>query len=145
MKRLVIASGYFNPIHIGHIEYLNLAKKKGDQLIVIINNDNQRKLKGSKFFMNEIERESIVANIKSVDKTIISIDIDRSVNKTLELIYEKYKNNFQLFFANGGDQFFEDSPERIVCSKLGIQLIDGLGEKIQSSSLIIERCNAKGN
>lgn len=145
MKRLVIASGYFNPIHIGHVEYLNLAKKNGDELIVIINNDTQRELKGSKFFMNEIERENIVANIKSVDKTIISIDMDRSVNRTLELIYEKYNKSFQLIFVNGGDQFFENSPEKSVCSRLGIELIDGLGDKIQSSSVILARSNAEGN
>jgi len=84
-KNAIIVSGYFNPIHKGHIEYLNLAKKKGNKLIVIVNNDYQRKLKGSKQFMNEDERALIIENIKCVDKVYISIDQDATVIQTLNI------------------------------------------------------------
>ena len=73
MKKIaIIASGYFNPIHRGHLEFLNLSKKKGDILIVIVNNDHQRKIKGSKEFMKEDERVLIIENIKCVDKVYLS-------------------------------------------------------------------------
>jgi cytidyltransferase-like protein len=139
MKTLIIASGYFNPLHIGHIEYLNLAKSLGDELFVIVNNDLQRELKGSKFFFNEIERECIILNLKSVDFTIISLDTDRSVVKTIEFIFTRFKSSHKIVFVNGGDQFFDNSPEKAICDKLGISLIDGLGKKIQSSSQILKR------
>ena len=103
-KNATIVSGYFNPIHKGHIEYLNLAKKKGNKLIVIVNNDYQRKLKGSKEFMNEDERALIIDNIKCVDKVYISIDQDATVIQTIKLIHSEMANNYNLFFANGGDQ-----------------------------------------
>ena len=80
---IVIVSGYFNPIHSGHIDYLQSAKKHGDLLFVIVNNDNQVKVKGSVPFMDEEERVSIVQNIKGVNSAIVSIDTDGSVCKTL--------------------------------------------------------------
>ena len=66
MKKAIIVSGYFNPIHKGHIEYFNNAKERGDKLIVIVNSDHQRALKGSAKFQTEDERVFIVSNIKSV-------------------------------------------------------------------------------
>lgn len=71
MKKAIIVSGYFNPIHKGHIEYFNLAKSAGDHLIVIVNNDHQRSLKGSKVFQHQDERLYIVSNIKSVDQVFL--------------------------------------------------------------------------
>ena len=68
-NKLIIVSGYFNPLHKGHIEYFKLSKKIGDFLLVIINNDNQRKLKGSKKFMDQDEREIIISNLSLVDYT----------------------------------------------------------------------------
>ena len=85
-NKAIIVSGYFNPIHKGHIEYFNKAKQLADQLFVIVNNDFQRELKGSKEFQLEEERMIIVSNIKSVDKAILSIDKDRTVRKTIEYI-----------------------------------------------------------
>ena len=137
-ENLVIISGYFNPLHVGHIEYINSSKKLGDKLIVIINSDLQRKLKGSKVFMNEQERRVIINNIKSVDLSIISIDKDRSVTNTIKLIHEKYNHKYDLIFTNGGDQFFDNSPEKNICKKLNVKIVDGLGEKIQSSSKLLK-------
>ena len=137
-KKAVIVSGYFNPIHKGHIEYFNNAKALADELFVIVNNDKQRALKGSKEFQKEEERMTIVSNIKAVDKAILSIDQDRTVCASIEIIYEKYKNDFEFSFANGGDQSNQTNPEQTICNKLGIALIDGLGDKIQSSSWLLK-------
>ena len=88
MKKAIIVSGYFNPLHKGHIEYFLNAKKHGDRLFVIVNSDYQRKIKGSKEFMNEEERIFILNQLKIVDKTFISIDKDRSVCETIKIIHK---------------------------------------------------------
>ena len=137
-KNAVIVSGYFNPIHKGHIEYINLSKKDADYLIVIVNNDFQRKLKGSKEFMNENERQIILNNIKAVDKVYLSIDKDKSVRETLKLISHEMGAKYNLFFANGGDQNNDSIAEKDICNKLKIKLIDNMGDKIQSSSWILK-------
>jgi len=137
-KKAIIVSGYFNPIHKGHIEYFNNAKKLADKLFVIVNSDYQRSLKGSKKFQEEDERMFIVSNIKAVDKVILSIDNDSTVCKTLNQIFIDFGLEYELYFANGGDQKNETIPERDICKKVGIKLIDGLGEKIQSSSWILK-------
>ena len=82
MQRVVIVSGYFNPIHKGHIEYFENAKSQGDKLWVIVNSDLQRELKGSKEFQDEDERLTIVKSLRVVDKAVLSIDEDRTVSKT---------------------------------------------------------------
>jgi cytidyltransferase-like protein len=138
MKKAIIVSGYFNPIHKGHIEYFNNAKALGDYLIVIVNSDKQRALKGSKEFQLEDERVFIVSNIKSVDQVFLSIDEDRTVCATIQHIQEQLHHEYQLAFANGGDQNNNSIPEVPVCEKLGIALLDGLGDKIQSSSWLLK-------
>ena len=138
-KKVVILSGYFNPIHKGHLEYFNNAKALTDELFVIVNNDHQRALKRSKEFQKEDERMIIVSNIKAVDKAILSIDTDRTVCATLKMIAEKFGCEFDLAFANGGDQSNDTIPERPICEEVGITLIDGLGDKIQSSSWLLKK------
>ncbi len=138
-KKVVIVSGYFNPIHKGHIEYLHKSKSNGDMLFVIVNNDFQRALKGSKEFQKEEERILIVENLKIVDKCFLSIDKDRTVIETIRFIYNNFNSNFDFAFANGGDQNNKTIPERSICEELGIDLLDGLGEKIQSSSWLLKK------
>ena len=133
-KKAIIVSGYFNPIHKGHIEYFNNAKAMADELFVIVNNDFQRELKGSKKFQEEEERLIIVGNIKAVDKVFLSIDQDRTVCETIKKIATDFGAIYELGFANGGDQNNETIPEQPVCEEMKIALIDGLGDKIQSSS-----------
>ena len=140
-KKGIIVSGYFNPIHKGHIEYFNQAKALADELFVIVNNDSQRILKGSKEFQKEQERIFIVSNIKSVDHCILSIDQDRTVIKTIEKISQDFGKEYDLNFANGGDQNNNTIPERSICDQMGISLIDGLGDKIQSSSWLLNNKN----
>ncbi len=138
-KKGVIVSGYFNPIHKGHIEYFNNAKALADELFVIVNNDHQRALKGSKEFQQEQERIFIVSNIKSVDHCILSIDQDRTVCQTIKKIAQDFGADYNLSFANGGDQTNDNSPERPICVQMGITLVDGLGDKIQSSSWLLNK------
>jgi cytidyltransferase-like protein len=135
--KAIIVSGYFNPIHKGHIEYFQNAKANGDLLFVIVNSDFQRALKGSKEFQDEKERLFIVKSLNLVDKCFISIDKDRTVVETIKLIFNLFGEDFKLSFANGGDQSNDIIPERPICEELGIELIDGLGGKIQSSSWLL--------
>jgi len=138
-KKAIIVSGYFNPIHKGHLEYFNTAKALTDELFVIVNNDHQRALKGSTEFQLEDERMIIVSNIKAVDKAILSVDKDRTVCKTIAAIAKEYGENYNLAFANGGDQNNETIPEKSICETMGIELLDGLGDKIQSSSWLLKK------
>ncbi len=138
-KKGIIVSGYFNPLHKGHIELFHLAKSKGDELIVIVNNEYQRKLKGSKEFMIEHERALIVKELSVTNYVILSIDKDKTVCKSLEKISNDLGSKYDLYFANGGDQNNESIPELTVCNKLGIELIEGLGDKIQSSSWLLKK------
>jgi cytidyltransferase-like protein len=139
--RIIIVSGYFNPIHKGHIEYFVKARAKGDLLFVIVNSDLQRELKGSKEFQKEDERLFIVMHIKDVDRVFLSIDKDRTVCRTLEMLHYKFGKTHELYFANGGDQNNNSIPENPICQALGIQLLDGLGDKIQSSSWLLTSKN----
>jgi cytidyltransferase-like protein len=139
-KTLVIASGYFNPVHKGHIEYLTRSKELGDKLFVIVNNDLQRELKGSKEFMSEDERKFIVESLKPVDWAVVSIDKNRLVDNSVEMIHSLYKDEFQNFiFTNGGDQTEQTIGEKLVCQKLNIKMVFGLGDKIQSSSWLLNK------
>ena len=136
-KKAIIVSGYFNPLHKGHLEYFNNAKALCNELFVIVNSDYQRELKGSKPFQDEEERLLIISNIKAVDKAILSIDKDRTVCESIRKIAEQYGTDYCLAFANGGEQNNDTIPETPICKELGVALIDGLGEKIQSSSWLL--------
>ena len=138
MNKIVITSGYFNPVHKGHLELFYNAKEVGD-VWVIVNNDHQRKLKGSKEFMLEDERLEIITALKVVDIALLSIDKDKTQCATLKYIGENYGKTHTLYFANGGDRFLDEIPEAQICKEMGITLIDGLGDKIQSSSWLLDK------
>ena len=137
-EKMVIVSGYFNPIHKGHIEYFKKSRACGHKLCVIVNSYYQIELKGSKKFMLEAERLLIVKSLTGVDVAEISIDRDRTVCETLRRLHSMFSWKFDLAFANGGDQTSQTIPEREVCEELGIELLDGLGGKVQSSSWLME-------
>ena len=126
-KKRVAVSGYFDPIHVGHLEYLELAKELGDELVVIVNNNHQCVLKKGKPFMDEADRMRIVAAIGIVDEVFLAIDEDKSVCESLAAVRPD-------IFANGGDRHVGEIPESAVCCEHGIELADGLGAKIRSSS-----------
>ena len=140
--RVIVLSGYFNPIHSGHIDYIKSAKQRGDVLVVIVNNDNQVELKGSVPFQNENERFKIVNNIKGVDRTVLSIDEDSTVCESLRMVYKTYEDDpffHQMFFCNGGDRKEGGVPEDILTEELGINMLYNIGgEKVQSSSELIK-------
>ena len=132
-EKVVIVSGYFDPLHVGHLEYLQMASQLGDKLLVIINNDEQAILKKGESFMSEKDRMEIVFALECVDEVLISCDTDASVCKSIELAAQ-FKPMADLIFAKGGDRNFGEVPEVDVCEKLGIEMVDSLGEKIRSSS-----------
>lgn len=129
MERVIAVSGYFDPIHVGHIELLKLSKALGGKLVVILNNDAQCTQKKGKPFMKQEERAEILRAIRYVDEVFIAIDEDRSVCASLRQLHPDV-------FANGGDRFNDEVPEVQVCKELGIEIIDQLGKKIQSSSAL---------
>lgn len=136
-KPIVVAfSGYFNPLHVGHIEGLELAKKLGDKLIVIVNNDKQAILKNGKEFMPFKERIEIVKALRCVDEVFPSIDEDRTVCRSLAVVKPD-------IFAKGGDRTAGEIPEGPICRELGIKIVDGLGAKIQASSELIKNWENK--
>ena len=147
--RVVVISGYFNPLHTGHLDYIKGASKLGDKLIVIVNNDEQVELKGSTPFMNEHERMRIVSAIKGVDKAVLSIDTDSSVVQTLRSLYNEYAvdwNFDDMTFANGGDRRRDNSPEETYCTWRKIKTVYGVGgKKTQSSSNLINNKDLTNN
>jgi cytidyltransferase-like protein len=125
-ETIVCASGYFNPIHYGHIEYLEKSKQLGDKLIVIVNSDKQSYLKKGTSFMPENQRLKIVRSLRC--------DEDRTVCKTLSRLHPD-------IFTNGGDQNNDTIPEKDICNQMGTKLVDNLGDKIQSSSWLLSKAN----
>ena len=131
-QKVVCCSGYFDPLHYGHVEYLQRSKDCGDKLVVIVNNDRQAALKKGQAFMPARERVKLVRALACVDAAIESVDEDRTVCKTLSIIHPD-------IFTNGGDQTNESIPEAAICNELGIELVDNLGDKVQSSSWLIAK------
>jgi cytidyltransferase-like protein len=122
----VCTSGYFNPLHKGHVKLLQEAKALGNYLVVIVNNDIQVGLKGSKRFMDEQERCEIVKALRCVDEVVLSIDTDRTVCETIKLIKPD-------IFAKGGDSTPDNVPEKDLVPAI---VYNVGGDKIQSSSTL---------
>ncbi|MEO5950634.1 MAG: adenylyltransferase/cytidyltransferase family protein [Candidatus Saccharimonadales bacterium] len=136
--KIIIESGFFNPLHGGHLDMIEAGAKMGDKLIVIVNNDIQQVMKKDKVILSEQNRARLIAAIRYVDEVEVSIDNDQSVIKTLQKIAKKYPKD-TLVFANGGDRDSENSiPESEVCHHYGIELIFGVGgtHKADSSTRI---------
>lgn len=131
-ETIACVSGYFDPLHIGHIEYFKQSKQIADKLMVIVNNDEQAILKKGSPFMPADERIQIIQELKCVDYVVKSVDSDRTVCQTLATVSPR-----PTYFCNGGDQNNNSIPEATICYELGIELRDGFGDKIQSSSWLI--------
>ena len=138
-KKAIIVSGYFNPLHKGYLEFFEKAKASGDELWVIVKSDLQRELKCGRKFMQKDERLIIVSAIGIVDKALISIDKDKTQCATLEDLADQYSNQYELYFANGGDQKNDSISEVPLCKEKAIGLLQGLGNKIQSSWLLLKK------
>lgn len=134
----VILSGYFSPLHVGHVDMLEAAEAYGDEVIVIVNNNAQQIIKKGKVIIDEADRLRIVRALKPVDDAFIAVDTDRTVIKSIEAVALKYPD-YKLVFANGGDrESGELVPETPICEQYGIEMIFDMGgnEKADSSSRI---------
>lgn len=136
--KIVIESGFFNPLHGGHLDMIEAGAKLGDKLIVIVNNDAQQVLKKGKVILTAENRARLIGALRDVDEVLIAIDDDPTVIKSLEVVAQKYPDH-ELVFANGGDRDSEKAiPEGDVCRQYDIEMIFGVGgtEKADSSTRI---------
>lgn len=131
----VVVSGGFDPIHIGHVRLINNAKKFGDKLIVIVNNDNWLKAKKGFVFMPEEERAEIISNLHSVDEVVVTNHKPKPNDMSVCHELRELKPDI---FANGGDRKADNIPEYKLCDELGIEMIFNIGgEKIRSSRKLV--------
>lgn len=144
-KQIIVAvSGGFDPIHIGHIRLMQEAKKLGDKLVVILNNDNWFSIKGRELFMPEEERREIIKALSCVDEVVLT-NHERS-GQIFDRTTKEYSVCRELeeirpdIFANGGDRFADDVPEFKLCNELGIKMVFNVGEggKVRSSSDLLK-------
>lgn len=137
---IVVTSGGFDPIHPGHILYLQNAASHGDKHICIVNSDKFLDAKKGYHVQDWISRMTIILNIKGVDHVIPAIDEDGTVRQTLRWIRAEYPDD-TIFFCKGGDRTKDEIPEKKVCTELGIIIWDGMGgrNKIDSSQDIMRR------
>lgn len=138
---VVAVSGGFDPVHIGHVRMFNEAKKLGDKLVVILNNDNWLKLKKGYAFMPEAERKEILESFKAVDEVVLS----RHAENTKDIsIIEELRRIRPHIFAKGGDRHSGEIPETPVCREIGCTVVNDIGHggKVQSSSELVRRSKA---
>ncbi len=144
--KIVITSGYFNPLHGGHLDLIEAAADMGDKLIVSVNNDAQQMMKKGKIILDEQNRLRLIRALKGVDEAILTIDTENTYQtETLDMLGKKYPND-ELIFAKGGDRSSEDAmpePELEVCKKHDIKIVFGVGgtEKADSSTRINRATN----
>ena len=146
--KVILLSGGFDPVHKGHIECINKAKELADEVWIGLNNDNWLRRKKGKSFMNEKERAFIMSNLKSVDWVYIMNPKSNTDDTAIDFIdmaklrYIKQNGHLgygEMAFGNGGDRTETTTPENDVCDSYGIESVWGLGEKIQSSSWLLEK------
>jgi len=140
-KKVVAVSGGFDPIHVGHVRMFHEAKKLGDELVVILNNDNWLKKKKGFAFMPEEERKEVIEGLRPVDRVIISKHKPGTNDMSVSSEIMELKPDV---FGKGGDRSPGDVPipgsEVDVCGEIGCEVVYNLGEggKIQSSSWLLE-------
>ncbi len=138
---LVIVSGYFGPIHVGHLDMIEAGAAAGDELFVIVNSNRQQELKKGRVVIDEADRLRIVQALRAVDHAMIAVDDDNTVCASLQAIATRFPDH-RLIFGNGGDdrRNNDEVPETSVCSRYGITMVFGMGglNKADSSSRLIE-------
>ena len=142
--KITIISGYFNPLHGGHLDMIEAAKRMGEKLIVIVNNDKQQLLKKGKIILDENNRMRLMRALRDIDEAVLSIDTEGSPSsqpqiKTLEMLAQRYPND-ELTFANGGDRNSTKTiPETEICEKYHIAMRFDAGSGKPDSSTRINR------
>ncbi len=136
-NRAAIVSGYFSPLHVGHLDMIEGAAAIADEVFVIVNNNAQQEMKKGKVIIDEADRLRVVRALRDVDHAMIAVDTDRTVSASLVQLAEQFPDK-QLVFANGGDRVPDFVPEAAACTEHGIELVFGVGgnEKADSSSRI---------
>ena len=140
MRKIVLVTGGFDPIHSGHVEYLKSAKKLGDTLIVGVNSDDWLIRKKGRPFMPITERVTLIENLKMVDHVILFNDTDNTAIEAIKNVKALYPHE-TVVFANGGDRTKENIPEMVVED---VEFVFGVGgeNKKNSSSWILEEWKA---
>ena len=135
-KVVVAVSGGFDPVHVGHVRMFEAARKLGDELVVILNNDNWLRVKKRHVFMPEAERKEVIAAFRAVDRVMLTRHGKNSEDMSVARELENLKPDV---FANGGDRFADNVPEVAVCKKIGCKMVFcvGRGGKVQSSSWLL--------
>ena len=141
-KKIVMVSGGFDPVHIGHVRLFQEAKKLGDELVILLNNDHWLKLKKGYAFMPEHERKEIIEAFEAVDRVILSSH--KKNTKDISVI-EDIKSICPHIFAKGGDRTYDNIPEAAICEKLNCRMVFNLGRggKVQSSSNLVKKVQKK--
>jgi cytidyltransferase-like protein len=141
-QKIVVVSGGFDPVHIGHVRMFEAAKKLGDKLVVILNNDNWLQQKKGFVFMREKERKEIIEAFSVVDKVVITKHAKNFQDISVCAELKKIKPDI---FANGGDRKLDNIPEVAVCEKINCQMVFnvGRGGKVQSSSWLVKKSKKK--
>ena len=136
--KVVIVSGFFNPLHGGHLDMIEAAALMGEKLIVIVNNDVQQVIKKDKVILSEQNRSRLIGALRAVDEVVVAVDNDQTVVRTLSMVASQHPDD-QLIFANGGDRTSEkEVPETEVCMEYNIEMVFGVGgvEKADTSTRI---------
>jgi len=142
MKKIVLITGGFDPLHSGHIAYFKAAKALGDILVVGVNSDAWLTRKKGAPFMPYMERASIVRNIVGVDFVIDFNDSDGSAKHAIQMVRQSYPQE-RIIFANGGDRTKENIPEMDIKDD-NLEFVFGVGgeDKKNSSSWILQEWKA---
>lgn len=132
--KVVVVSGFFNPLHGGHLDMIEAASQLGDKLVIIVKNDKQQILKKGRVILDENNRQRLLLALRTVDEVVLSVDEDVSVRKSLASLARQYSDD-ELIFVNGGDNNSEDTtPEAAICHVYGIQMVFGVGGAVKTDS-----------
>lgn len=139
---VVAVSGGFDPVHVGHVRMFEEARKLGDVLVVILNNDNWLRKKKKTIFMKETERREIIAAFRAVDTVILTKHAENPDDMS---VVQELRSLRPHVFANGGDRVATNTPEATLCKETGIRMVFNVGKggKVQSSSWLLEAYMAK--
>jgi cytidyltransferase-like protein len=128
---VILVSGGFDPLHVGHVEYIEKASSYG-RVVVALNSDEWLVRKKGYVFQSWEERAKILASLKAVSQVVKVKDEDGTVCEAIKRLKPEY-------FGNGGDRGPTNTPESELCSKLGVKTLYGLGKKVQTSSGLVNK------